>query len=232
MKSVLVNLYKKRGFVVQTCLADNEFEILRGSLLNLGVHMNICAPGEHVPEVERKISTIKERVQAVITTLPFSKIPPIITAHAVIFSVMWVKFFPPKGGISNTLSPQAIVTGLSPNAERHCRLPFGAYAQVHADNTQSNSAMISRTIGAICLGPTGNIQGTYKFMSLLTGRLIKARSFTPLPMPEEVIKQVEEMATANYLPEKGQVDTYSDPMTAYGEYQPPNEEDDVSLGSS
>ena len=124
-----LNLYKKRGFVVQTCLADNEFEILRSSLLNLGVRLNICAPGEHVPEVERKIRTIKERVRAEITTLPFSKIPPIIT---VICLVMWVNFFPPKGGISNTLSPQAIVTGLSPNAERHCRLPFGAYAQVHA----------------------------------------------------------------------------------------------------
>ena len=40
------------------------------------------------------------------------------------------------------------------------------------------------------------------------------------------------MATANYLPEKGQADTHSDPMTAYGEYQPLNEENDVGLGSS
>ena len=30
-------------------------------------------------------------------------------------------------------------------------------------------------------------------MSLLTGRLIQARSFTPLPMPEEVIGQVDSM---------------------------------------
>ena len=36
----------------------------------------------------------------------------------------------------------------------------------------------------------GNIQGTYKFMSLLTGLLIKSRSFVMLPMPSEVIKQV------------------------------------------
>jgi hypothetical protein len=69
-------------------------------------------------------------------------------------------------------------------------------------------------------------------MSLLTGKLIKARSFTPLPMPEEVIKQVEEMATINYLSEQGQGETHSDALRAYGEYRPPNEEDDVSLGSS
>ena len=45
-------------------------------------------------------------------------------------------------------------------------------------------------MGGISLGPTGNIQGTYKFMSLLTGLLIKSRSFVMLPMPSEVIKQV------------------------------------------
>jgi hypothetical protein len=101
--------------------------------------------------------------------------PVIIRVYAVIFSVIWVKFFSPKGRISSTLSPQTIVTCLSPNAEKHCRIPFGAYTQVHVDNTQCNNAMISRTVGAISLGPTGNIQGTYKFMSLLTGRLIKAR---------------------------------------------------------
>jgi hypothetical protein len=66
-------------------------------------------------------------------------------------------------------------------------------------------------------------------MSLLTGKLIKARSFTPLPMPEEVIKQVEEMATVNYLSEQGQAETYSGALRAYGEYRPPNEEDDVSF---
>jgi hypothetical protein len=118
---------------------------------------------------------------------------------------MWVNFFLPKGGISSTLSPQAIVIGLSPNEEKHCRISFGAYAKVHANNTQSNSAMISRTVGAIALGPTGNIQGTYKFMSLLTGKLIKARAFTPLPMPEEVIKQVEEMAAINTFPSKAKL---------------------------
>jgi hypothetical protein len=49
----------------------------------------------------------------------------------------------------------------------------------------------------LALGPTGNIQGTYKLMSLLTERLIKAWSFIPLPMLEEVIMQVEKMGTCN-----------------------------------
>jgi hypothetical protein len=111
---------------------------------------------------------------------------------------MWLNFFAPKGGISNTLSPQAIVTGLSPNADKHCKIPLGGYAQVYVDSPQGKSVMRLRTVGAISLGPVGNIQGTYKFMSLLTGRLINARSFTPLPMPEEVVTQVERMGTLSF----------------------------------
>ena len=186
-------LYKRRGFVVKTCLADLEFESTRGILTKNQVILNTCAPSEHVPEIERRIRTVKERVRAVIISLPFSRIPRPMVIHTVIFSVMWLNFFPPKGGVSTTLSQQAIVTGLAPDAEKHCKMPFGGYAQIHAEPTQTNDVMVSRTVGGISLGPTGNIQGTYKFLSLLTGNVIQARSFTILPMPTEIIKMVESM---------------------------------------
>jgi len=47
--------------------------------------------------------------------------------------------------------------------------------------------MKPRTILTICLGPTGNIQGTYSFLNLLTGLVIKRRCFTELPAPDSVI---------------------------------------------
>jgi hypothetical protein len=90
--------------------------------------------------------------------------------------------------------------------------------------------MISQTVRAISLRPTGNIQGTYKFMSLLTGKLIKARSFTLLPMPEDVVKQVERMGAFNYSSENE--NTSLNPRAAHEGYQPPDEEDDLSLASS
>jgi len=193
----VVNLYKRRGFNMGTCLMDNEFEVLRGPLLEQNIALNTCAPGEHVPEIERKIRTVKERVRGVITTLPFKIIPNLLIVHAVIFSVMWLNFFPPTGGVSQTLSPQTIVTGLKANNNRHCRIPFGAYAQVHAEPDPTNNAMVSRTVGGISLGPTGNIQGTHKFLSLLTGRQIQARAFTPLPMPIDIVGRVEAFAPRN-----------------------------------
>jgi hypothetical protein len=190
----VVNLYQRRGFIVNICLMDNEFEKMRAPLLEKGVALNICGPNEHVPEIERKIRTVKERVRGVITTLPFKSLPAILIVHAVIFSVMWLNFFPPSGGVSPTLSPQCIVTGLHVDCNKHCRIPFGAYAQVHAEPDPSNNAMVSRTVGGISLGPTGNIQGTYRFLSILSGKQIQARSFTPLPMPLDVIEKVESFA--------------------------------------
>jgi hypothetical protein len=43
----------------------------------------------------------------------------------------------------------------------------------------------------IILGPTGNLQGTYTFYNLATGKKIKRRMFMPYPMPNLVIKKIE-----------------------------------------
>jgi hypothetical protein len=43
---------------------------------------------------------------------------------------------------------------------------------------------------AITLGPTGNLQGSVKFYCINTGRVLKRRPFTPMPMPDRVIKCV------------------------------------------
>jgi hypothetical protein len=51
-----------------------------------------------------------------------------------------------------------------------------------------------RTKWAICMGPTGNLQGSYKFLSLATGKKVTCRKFTEMPVTEAVIKHVEEMA--------------------------------------
>ncbi len=43
------------------------------------------------------------------------------------------------------------------------------------------------------MGPTGNLQGSYKFLSLSTGKKVTQRKFTEMPITDSVIKKVEEM---------------------------------------
>jgi hypothetical protein len=60
--------------------------------------------------------------------------------------------------------------------------------------------MTTRSTPAIVLGPTGNLQGTYKFLNLVTGKKVKRRAFTPYPMPDSVIKKVEAYGKSTTLP--------------------------------
>ena len=61
--------------------------------------------------------------------------------------------------------------------------------------------MAPRTIPAICLGPTGNLQGSYFFFSLVTGLVIKRRLWSELPVPDAVIKRVAYYATKSGSPQ-------------------------------
>jgi len=196
MKAIrgIYNIYAMRGFIITIILGDNEFEPYRGMLASDRIYLNITSADEHVPEVERYIRTIKERCRAIYNTLPFKKFPALVVVHMVYFSVFWLNSFPAKQGISSKTSPRTIITGYTIDFNAHCRLEFGAYVQTHESHSND---MNPRTIGAICLGPRGNIQGGYNFMSLVTGERIHRRRWTSLPMPEEVIVRIGEMASSN-----------------------------------
>ncbi len=64
---------------------------------------------------------------------------------------------------------------------------------MHTDPDITNT-MEPRTKWGICLGPTGNMQGSYKFMSLSTGNKIIRHKFTKMPMTESVMKQIDKWA--------------------------------------
>lgn len=51
--------------------------------------------------------------------------------------------------------------------------------------------MESRTTGAINIGPTDNLQGACRFLSLKTGELIVRQKWTELPRPLDVIDHLD-----------------------------------------
>jgi hypothetical protein len=166
----------------------------------VGIVLNTTAAKEHVPKIERQICVIKERVRAIRHTLPFKMIPLIMLINLIYSSILWINAFPPKGGVSTHLSPRNIMTGIQFNYNKHCQLPFGSYVQAHQEPNPTNT-QAARTVGAICLGPTGNIQGSYKFLNLRIGRRITHRCWTALSMPQEVIDCVNQLGKADRQPE-------------------------------
>ena len=109
----------------------------------------------------------------------------------VYYSVFWVNSFPQATGISPLLSPRTIVTVMTVDYDKHCKLEFGSYAQVHEDH---NNSMVTRTTGALALRPTGYAQGAYYIMRLTTSRLLTRYQWTALPMPRKVIDRVHLLA--------------------------------------
>jgi hypothetical protein len=161
-------IYKKRGFRVTMGHTDGEFESMRGDLLDLGMELNVVSNDEHVPKkVERYIRTIKERTRCVYNTLPFKRIPSRMLVEMVQASVFWLNTFPPDDDILHTLSPRDLIVGRKIDFNKHCRIEYGTYAQVHEDH---DNTMDTRAVGAIALRPTGNAEGGYFFFSLATGR--------------------------------------------------------------
>ena len=155
--------------------------------------INTTATKEHVPEVERKIRLIKERGRGILNTLPFKKMPRLMLIELVYHVVLWLNAFLAKSGVSKTLSPRKIVYRHKLDLAKHCKSPFGTYCKVHDDPAPTNT-MVTHSTPAIVLGPTGILQGTYKFLSLATGKKVKQQAFTPYPIPDSHQKRLKRMA--------------------------------------
>ena len=150
---------------------------------------NTTAAKEHVSEAERNIRTIKECTRGIIGTLHFEYIPRRLKMEIIYFVVLWLNAFPVKTGVSNVHSPRELLVRWKLDYAKHCRVLPGTYCEVHDEPLPSNS-MTLRTHACIACRPTGNLQGSVKFYCLTTGRILKRRSWTALPMPDKVIDKV------------------------------------------
>ena len=128
---------------------------------------------------------VKERARSIYNTLPYARLPKMMIIELLYFVVMWMNSFPVVLGVSSQLSPREFILRHKLDAKLHCRAPFGAYCEVH-DNDDVTNTLLHRTHPAICLGPTGNLQGTYKFLLLDTGKHVLRRNFTELPLTSKI----------------------------------------------
>ncbi len=70
------------------------------------------------------------------------------------------------------LSPYEIIYRHKLDFAKHCKIQFSTYCEAHNEPTPMNT-MVTCLTPMIILNPTKNLQGTYKFFNLLTGKKIK-----------------------------------------------------------
>ena len=193
-------IYTAHGFKPKLIIMDGKFAPHESEINTLGMHLNMTAANEHVPKIEQQICVIKERAHCIWHTLPFKILPLLMLIEMINHLVLWLNAFPPKGRVSEMISPRMIVIGVPFDYNKHCKWAFGTYGQTSEEPKPSNM-QVGRSLDAICLGLKGNLQGSYKFLNLWTGKMILHCEFTPLPMPQEVIDCVNRLGALDKQPE-------------------------------
>ena len=190
----LYKFYLQRGFRITLVNGDPEFEPLAKLIVDMprAPRTNVASANEHVEKLDRRIRVLKERARAIRHSLPYGRIPKLMIIHLVFTATRLINYFIPKGGISTTHSPHVLLSGIPLEYKRDLALPFGAYCQVHQEDTPRNSDK-ARTVGAVCLGSKGNTQGGQWFLNLETGKKMSGYKWDQLPIPDTVIQRV------NYL---------------------------------
>ena len=182
---------EKFGLRIATVRVDGEsgmasewFQAKAGELLDT------TGAGVAVPVVERKIRTVKERVRAVINTLPY-ELTERLEEWAVKAAVYSVNMVPTKNSTSYE-SPREKLYGRYIDAATDLRHAFGDYCHIHEeviDNT-----MKARTQAAIALRPTGALDGSWWFWLLRTNKVVRRRRSTALPITIDVIDAINKAA--------------------------------------
>lgn len=191
--TAIIGQYRQHDYIVKYLYTDGEsgMKAIEGDLQhNFGVQLQISNRNEHVPQAERAIRQIKERMRSFIATLPYT-LSPTFLMYLANFCSTCINLVPRKG---KAISPRELLTGIKPDFNVFARAKFGEYAQVSVDDTVTNH-MGPRTVGAICLGPRATLaKPTYMWYVLSTGRVINRNSWTPIPMPDDVIELLNQRA--------------------------------------
>jgi hypothetical protein len=119
--------YLQRGFHIKTVHADGKFAPLKPLIESMpgDPMVNLASANEHVTYIERIIRVVKEWCRETWHSLPYERIPKLMTIHIVLNVVKLLNFPPTKGGVSDTLIPKTIMSGETLDFKKHLSLVHG-----------------------------------------------------------------------------------------------------------
>lgn len=181
-----------RNFKIVQLRMDGEGALgpMVEELSHLGIEVDVAGPGQHVPVVERRAQTVKQRFRIYENSLPMV-MTRIMIIHCVLFAVSRLNMVPSRMS-GTSLSPLEIFTGRKIDSARDLRIGFGDYAQATVANTDNTPT--ARTQGCIALLPTGNLTGSVRFLCLSTNKVVTRDQFRVLPMPSLAIDYINSLA--------------------------------------
>ncbi|KAG7361761.1 hypothetical protein IV203_036862 [Nitzschia inconspicua] len=112
--------------------ADSEYQAVLEHFKNSSnkIEYNLATANEHVPQAERNIQTIKERVRATYHSLPFKAVPKLFIKEPMAETANKLNFFPPKNGVSEYNSPREILSHQQLDYTKNCTIPQFSYGKI------------------------------------------------------------------------------------------------------
>ena len=103
---VILREYNKAGYDLENIWCDSEFKsIMSDTIDNSDVKFRFCAPGDHVPDIERSNRVIEERFRVAFYRLSFRVIPRVMTEFLTMVVTKNLNIFPNDEGISKHYLP-------------------------------------------------------------------------------------------------------------------------------
>jgi len=196
-----LSIAKSRWFDTVTIRTDGEGAIgkLKEELqAKHALIVDTAGPGQHVPVVENMIKTVKERVRAHSTSLPFV-MTKLLLAFCVLFCVSRLNLLPSATSMDK-VSPHEQFTGMKLDYSRDLRCGFCDYVQATMPNT--DNSLSTRTLGCVTILPTGNSTSSVKMWCLSTKTVVTRDQFRILPMPDLVCEYISRQAYLEGYTEK------------------------------
>ena len=196
MRKITLN-YQTKGFKVVSAFGDNEFDSskdwLRGEPK---INLDTCVPDSHVPRAENAIRFVKERLRSIQYKTPFDKYPKRLTIEMIRRVTILINSFRRKSVVHPVMTPRQILFW------KKFKTPLCKMGElVLACNVKSNNKTSKpRAFHALYIGP--NNAGTgYSVFKLALKNMIVTPRCKPIPMPNDVIKVINQMREDDGSPE-------------------------------
>lgn len=185
----------QQHYTVNYILTDNEGGITAFfvELERAGYEINPAGAGDHVPIVERKIRTIKERVRAYLQSIPYTLMFSLLR-YLVESCVIAINLLPDEQREDPT-SPYELFTGFKVDYKKQLRISFGDYAECKNPNRKPSNGPKPRTDPCIALLPLLNQQGSFLFFDLQSRRTVIRTKWVALPFPDDILDRCNKLAS-------------------------------------
>ena len=185
-----VNTIQSRGFHPTIIHLDPQPGFVALDCNIPGVETDIGGAGDHMDRLDVEIRHVKEVFRSVCAGLPWAQ-PEQLDKDLAEYCTSRKNL---RSTAHSKVSPRVKFTGRKPDFKKELGLGYGDYVECYIPESTGKKTDQPRTEPCIALCPTGNANGSWRFMSLKTKRRVRRSNWQKMVTTDLVINFMNEYA--------------------------------------